>query len=287
MAQGIDVWVNGRKMNLWEGIKAATKEEKGVKYVDREMLKNSDGTSFNLTRASEKIKKVNQRCFGIYNDDDSNAASRVALGRLLQQYRKWMKVMYNARFQKGQTDLRTDTWDEGYYRTIGRIGLELLRGERSLSNMNLSDDEKYNLRRAITEIIQTSAIYALATLVEWPKDKKRPFLIKLAELSSRRLAHELGGLTPSLAMPEELIKTVKSPIPAISWASDLFNVINSALTPADWVEEVQSGPYKGYSKAEKNLIKSPIPFMSWYRQLSKFNGDLDTSIQYYLRPTMY
>lgn len=287
MAQKVDVYVNGKKMNLWEACKAATKEKGGVKYIDTSMMKDADGVPIDIFKIQESIKKVNQRCFGIYNEDDANMANRIALGRLLQQYRKWMKVQYNARFQAGQQDIRTDTWDEGYYRTLGRIGWELLRGERTIGNMHLSEDEEYNIRRALFEMLQTFAVFALANFVKWPDDKNRPYLLKLAELSTRRLAHELGGLTPSTVMPRELLKTVRSPMPVASWGLDMFNVINSAMTPSDYVEELQSGPYKGYTKLEKNLIKAPIPAAAWYRQLQKFNGDLDPTIQYYLRPSVY
>jgi hypothetical protein len=38
----------------------------------------------------------------VYNEEDSNAASRVIMGRLLQQYRKWIKPQFNKRFQKAQ-----------------------------------------------------------------------------------------------------------------------------------------------------------------------------------------
>ena len=69
-----------------------------------------------------------------------------------------------------------------------------------------------------------------------------------------------------------------------SWAQNGFNLINSAMTPSDWVEELQSGPYKGMTKFEKALIKSPLPFVPWYNQIRRFTGDLDTSIQYYMRP---
>jgi hypothetical protein len=76
-------------------------------------------------------------------------------------------------------------------------------------------------------------------------------------------------------------------MPSASWELDIFNVINSALTPSDYVEELQSGPYKGMTRFEKNLIKSPLPYVPWYRQIKKFTGDLDTSIAYYVRPSAY
>ena len=285
MALREKAYVNGKEMNLWDAVKAATIEKDGFKMVDRSLIKDKNGKQLDIAKVARRIAKVNQYCFGVYNEDDANAASRVALGRLLQQYRKWMKIQYSRRFQRGQQNLSTDVWEEGYYRTVGRIVNELIRGERQLGNF--TEDEKYNIRRALFEIAQTFAVFALCNFVEWPDDKDRPWLIKLAEYSCRRLSHELGGLTPSTVMPQEILKTIKSPIPSASWALDIFNVVNSALTPSDWVEELQSGPYKGMTRLEKNIIKSPLPYVPWYVQIRKFTGDLDTSIQYYTRPVSY
>ena len=88
-------------------------------------------------------------------------------------------------------------------------------------------------------------------------------------------------------MPQELLKTVKSPIPATTVVQNVFNLANSAIDPTDWTDEISSGPYKGMSTLEKNFIKAPIPGVAQYRQIDKFIGDLDNSINYYARPTSY
>ena len=86
-------------------------------------------------------------------------------------------------------------------------------------------------------------------------------------------------------MPQELIKTVKTPIPAVTFVSDLFNLANSVVTPSDYMNEIKSGPYKGLSNVEKNIIKAPLPGFAQVRQVSKFTKDIDDSIMYYMRPS--
>ena len=198
-----------------------------------------------------------------------------------------MKVQYNRRFQAAQGNLATESWEEGYYRTVARMLNQWVRGGIQLSEQweNMEEEERANIKRAITEMIQFFAVWALANWVEWPDDKDRPWALKLAEYSSKRLAHELGGLAPSKVMPQELLKTVKSPIPAISVLQNSLNLINSAIDPSDWTDEIQSGPYKGLSTLEKNLIKAPIPGIAQYRQIDKFISNIDTSITYYMRPS--
>lgn len=282
------VLLNGEEMSLWEALQVESiSEESGVKQLNYKDIKDLSGNTFDVAKFSRKVAHVNQFCFGVYNDDDANAANRVSMGRLLQQYRKWMKVQYNRRFQAAQGNLTTESWEEGYYRTVARMLNQWIRGGVQLAEQweNMEEEERANIKRAITEMIQFFAVWALANWVEWPDEKDRPWALKLAEYSSKRLAHELGGLAPSTVMPQELLKTVKSPIPTISVLQNSLNLINSAIDPSDWTDEIQSGPYKGLSTLEKNLIKAPIPGIAQYRQIDKFISNIDTSITYYMRPS--
>lgn len=287
MAMRQKVLLDGKEMSLWDALQVeGVNGSSTIKQLNYKNITDLEGNPFDVAKFSRKVAHINQTCFGIYNDDDANAANRVAMGRLLQQYRKWMKVQYNRRFQAAQGNLATDSWEEGYYRTVGRMLNQWIRGGVQLSEQwdNMTTEERANIKRAITEMVQFFAVWALANWIEWPDDKKRPWALKLAEYSSKRLAHELGGLAPSTIMPQELLKTVKSPIPATTVVQNSFNLINSAIDPTDWVDEIQSGPYKGMSTLEKNILKAPIPGVAQYRQIDKFIGDLDNSIGYYARP---
>lgn len=287
MAMRQKVLLDGKEMSLWDALQVeGVNGSSTIKQLNYKDITDLEGNPFDVAKLSRKVAHINQTCFGIYNDDDANAANRVAMGRLLQQYRKWMKIQYNRRFQAAQGNLATDSWEEGYYRTVGRMLNQWIRGGVQLSEQwdNMTTEERANIKRAITEMVQFFAVWALANWIEWPDDKKRPWALKLAEYSSKRLAHELGGLAPSTIMPQELLKTVKSPIPATTVVQNSFNLINSAIDPTDWVDEIQSGPYKGMSTLEKNILKAPIPGVAQYRQIDKFIGDLDNSIGYYARP---
>ena len=288
MAMRQKVLLDGKKMSLWDALQVeGVNGSSTIKQLNYRDITDLEGNPFDVAKFSRKVAHINQIFFGIYNDDDANAANRVALGRLLQQYRKWMKIQFNRRWQAGQQNLATDSWEEGYYRTFGRMMNQWIRGGVQLSEQwdNMTTEERANIKRAITEMVQFFAVWALANWIEWPDDKDRPWAIKLAEYSSKRLAHELGGLAPSTIMPQELLKTVKSPIPATTVVQNSFNLINSAIDPTDWADEISSGPYKGMSTLEKNFIKAPIPGVAQYKQIDKFIGDLDNSINYYVRPT--
>lgn len=288
MAMREKVLVEGKEMSLWDALQVEDFGKGSVaKQLNYRNITDIKGNQFDVAKFSRKVAHINQTCFGIYNDDDANAANRIAMGRLLQQYRKWMKAQYNKRFQAAQGNLATNSWEEGYYRTVGKMLNQWIRGGVQLNEQwdKMTNEERANIRRAITEMVQFFAVWALANWIEWPDDEKRPWALKLAEYSSKRLAHELGGLAPTTVMPQELLKTVKNPVPVTAVVQNTFNLINSAVDPSDWTDEITSGPYKGLSTLEKHIIKAPIPGVAQYRQIDKFVSDIDNSINYYARPT--
>lgn len=286
MAKRTKVIVPGKgEMSLWDALEIVD----NIGYKKMILPKGTtsiNGKEFSITKWARQVLHVNQSLFGIYNEDDSNAANRVIMGRLLQQYRKWIKPQYNKRFQAAQQSLTMDgKIEEGYYRTLLRICEEIAKGQITITDAwsEMNDSEKANVKRALTEIAQFLGVWALVNLIEWPDDKDRPWAIKLAEYASRRLYHELGGLTPSLAMAQEMLKNVKNPVPSSQIGIDMINLISSTIDPRDWTDEIQSGPYKGLSTLEKNILKSPLRGVAQYKQIKKFSKDIDTSIQYYAR----
>jgi len=65
--------------------------------------------------------------------------------------------------------------------------------------------------------------------------------------------------------------------------NNMINLTISCFSPEDWVDEKPSGPYKGMSTLEANFLKSPLPVVTWYKQVDKFTGQIDNSINYYAR----
>lgn len=288
MAKRQKVIVPGKgEMSLWDALEIKNYgESTDVKIMELPKgTTDTEGNEFSITDFSRVVANINQHLFGIYNEEDSNAANRMALGRLLMQYRKWMKPLYNRRFMNSQYNATTKKWEEGYYRTVYKVITELARGKVQLGTVlnNLDDHQKRNINRAILELLQVFAFWAMVNLIEWPDDKNRPWVIKMAEYASRRMLHELGGLAPTLLMPEELLKTMKTPMASISALDAALDLVKSVVDPRDWVDDIQSGPYKGMSTLEKNLYKAPIPILTHYRQVDRFFEDIDNSIQYYVR----
>ena len=78
----------------------------------------------------------------------------------------------------------------------------------------------------------------MVTYINWPDEKDRPALIRLAEYAARRTLHEVGGVTPSLRMLNEIGKTVQQPFPSMSVGMNLIRMVDSIISPSDWVDEL-------------------------------------------------
>lgn len=290
MAKKRQVKVNGRKMSVWDALEIAT-DKNGYRYMKmKDGTKNLDGSDFSVGAFSREIAHINHTIVGIYNDDDQNAANRVAIGRLAQQMRKWIIPQMMRRFQSKRVIMDIGKEEEGYYRTLWRFGTDLYKAGFKITAEwdKLNDSEKANIRRALTEMGQTSSLWLLSlALGSGVKDPDRAWGLKFAEYMLHREIHELGFLTPGPMMLTEGYKTITSPFVAASAANDLAQALLTTAWPGNWFPEedelIQSGVYKGHSHIYKRWAQLPLPPMTQLRQIDKFVDDLDTGTKYYSR----
>lgn len=184
------------------------------------------------------------------------------IGKLAFLYRSWMVPSWNRRMQKSTYDVLMDEESEGYYRTLFRvlknIGSELRAGNVALVAGNLTDTEKYNLKRAITEMAQLGLIILSYNLLSnaW-EDEDKNWLQNFVLYELRRMQTEVGAVTPSTRLFSEANNIVKSPIAStktLERVSNLFGLIN----PENYITEVATGKYAGRSRAYKLLMESPV-----------------------------
>ena len=127
----------------------------------------------------------------------------------------------------------------------------------------LTNTEKANIKRALTETAHFLTVMAALGLIEWSDDRDRPWLVKMVEYQLRRLYTELGALTPTTEMLGEGLRILKSPAAGVNTVEKTLNLID-LLNPMNYEvfngEDaiLKSGPYKDKSKAQQSLLKSPL-----------------------------
>ena len=267
---------NGKIVSLWDAFEVVyidkNNKKLGAKLQLKEGYTKADGSAFtqdDIIKFSRRSAAINQRMHGIYNKADRSAVQRLAIGRMGMMFRKWIKPSLNRRFKSATYNYDLDAWTEGYYNTTGRFMLQLARDLKETQfNLaarwnELTSTEKANIRRALTEVSHFLAVSLIIGLIEWSDDKDRPWLIRMAEYQARRLYTELGALIPGKPMISEGLKIIKSPAAGINTIEDFLNLIG-LMNPMNYEvfagekAVLQSGRYKGESKAYKLFFESPV-----------------------------
>lgn len=267
---------DGKIVSLWDAMEVVyidpNNKALGAKLQVKQGYTKEDGTEFtkdDIIRFSRKTTAINQRMHGIYNKLDRSAVQRLAIGRMGVMFRKWIKPSLNRRFKSATYNFDMEAWTEGYYETTKRfltqLAKELKEGQFALAAnwKNLTNTEKANIKRAITEVSHFLAVALILGLIDWSDDKDRPWLVKMVEYQARRLYTELGSMVPGPQMLGEGLKITKSPAAGINTIEDALDLIG-LMNPYNYEfvggEEalLQSGRYKGESKATRLFYESPI-----------------------------
>lgn len=276
-----------RQISLWDALEKVPVDpshpEYGMKLKVKEGIKKLDGSDFtdrDILDVSDRIKHINQHCFGIYNDEDAIAARRTIVGRMIMQYRDWIPAQFRYRFGAMTTNLNKGEEEifEGYYRTSGRVLMrifdELKNGEMTIGQVwdDLEDFEKANIRRTIAELSQYCALLVFSAILHGLGDDKKERMgaimaktYSYASYITTREKTELGALIP-VSMPKELIKILNAPFANTSVMSDIYN-LRLCLWPMNWTDEIQNGDYKSHSTAYRAFMRSPMTV--WYRTLKR------------------
>lgn len=282
---------DGTITNLWDALKVTDvfEGDSRIKELTIDAVDAETGETIDedyIIRFSDKINRINHRLFGVYNSDDMVAAQRVAAGRAVLQYRQWIVPLFAKRFQKRNYILSLGEYEEGYYRTVLHLLAGLQGGMEGLKSTwkDLDEGQQRNIYRAIVEMSQFLAIWAIATFCSFGKDDPdRGWGMKLAEYMAQRELHELGNLTPSFTMGNEILKTVKSPASILNTTQAALNFSASVLDPRDWFDEIESGKYEGMSTLHKNFLKAPFPILAPFNQLDRVIDNIDETTRYYAR----
>ncbi len=252
----------GEEIPLYEALYVDNyrlKVEEGTKNLDGSDFTNKDIASFKI-----RMKAINQRLHGIYNNTDKSAIQKKALGRMVMLFRKWMKPGYNRRFDDEYYNYSLESDVEGFYTTtfnfFNTLRKELQEGKLTLASSKehyskLSDTKKANLRRSLAEVSTLmgalAATMILDALVEGmdDDDEVAMWVANMSAYQANRLVTEIGFYVPVLGTSEAL-KIVKSPAAAINQIDlilDLGKVIDpmAFFNSNDVLPRYQKGRNKG------------------------------------------
>ena len=271
---------DGKPISLYDALEVKYLDEAhpeyGANLVIKEGVTDQDGKVVDdkyFTSVTKKIRGINNKLYGIYNQEDKNAMQSRAVGRLLMMYRNWMRPLWLKRYGVERYNYDTDTFEEGYYRTLwnfmNTLRKDLKNGELDIVKQwnNLDDAQKSNIYRGLAEIATfLSLLGIIATLKGTPDDdEKDDWLTEYITYSIIRLKADLGSLMPGPTMLDEGLRLFDNPFAAVRVLKNTRQLLN-LFDPDVWTTEIDQGIYKGYTQAGKIMLQ-PVPFIRQFQNL--------------------
>ena len=211
------------------------------------------------SQTKRALKKVNDLLNGSFTDDDAGTIQRWWWGRLVMQFRRWMPKHYERRFARAHWDDDLQERVEGYYNTLGKFSLNLMKDLRRAKlkigeNWNqLTPHERANLRRCIAEVGLFTILSNLCRFLGGRiKLKDDNWMEKMILYQLLRMKFEIGASMPSPYFINNVTQLLNSPMATIN----TIDAITDLWSFGDMGVELQSGPYKGMSLYTKHLIKA-------------------------------
>ena len=293
------VLLNGKKICLYDAYEVVNKQDGNSELKLKQGVTDLDGNA--LTEAFEdKIRKnirgVNQNTHGSMNEEDKGLLHQKWWGRGIMNFRQWMVEHYSRRFRARHFDAAFGEDREGYWYSLYKglfnndtkdtwkkgnkmDALEMFMKDlytftfRSAAQWNNLDDmQKYNIKRARTEILMYIALLGLSFALGEPDEHKKEFWRRWWIYQTKRAIVDTEASMPQPKAITSIITIMQSPMASVNTMSSLLYMFYG-LTQGDVFEEIKSGDHKGENKYWRNVVKYDLPFFKDIEQMQKMDTD--------------
>lgn len=257
---------NGNEVTLLEAFDVVKDEDGNGTLIIKDGYTNLDGTEITeeqLEKVKGKIAYANRSMHGAFGTFEKGMIHRYAVGRLIMNFRQWMPAHYSRRFRGAYYDPDLGEYREGYYvsawKFIRDCGKDLVRAKLQIRTRwrDLTEGQRYNLRRAMAEVMILAMLSGSLALLGDYKDRKGNWAARELIYTLKRLEMETMASTPvaMYGFISNMIKVLNSPMAALNTIEKLSHLLK--LT--DIFVTIQNGKYKGENLYLHNIEKD-LPF---------------------------
>lgn len=222
-----------------------------------------------LDKIKGRVKYTNNSMHGAFDSFSKGMIHRYAVGRMIMNFRQWMPAHYQRRFRGLHYDSDLGEYREGYYVSTYKFLKDLVKDFRRAKFQigtrwhELSDMERYNLKRAAAETVILALITAALAISPDYKDRKGNWAYRHLIYLLKRMQLEVAASDPAnpYVFIKSAIKVLNSPmamLKTIEDFSELIDVTDAAVT-------IEEGKHAGENKYVYKA-KRRIPF---YGQIVK------------------
>lgn len=238
-------------MNLYDALSV-----KDGKLSLNEHVANFDMKE-DIVKLSNKIRRINERMHGIYNNFDKSQLQRTVLGKMVFLFRKWIVPGFKRRFQS----LRIDVAEEDLYVGNYRQFWDILSKETNqffkyitLKENDLADFEKQAIKKTLTELSYMGVAFIIFSIMSGIKgDDDDNWMTDMTAYQSRRLVSELGFFAPPFAF-FEAGKILQSPSASMTSIERVYKLGRQVFMPFEEFERKSGMWEKGDYKIQKRFM---------------------------------
>lgn len=246
------VKLNGKQIPLYEAFEVVNKKDGVAELKLKDGVTRLDGSAVTqefLTGVKNKIRYVNQTCHGAMNKEDKGIIYQKWWGRLAMNFRQWMVEHYSRRFRGMHFDYSLGMNREGYWvsayklfendksreareqgermKALGYWLKDLVTFNwRARTNWaNMSEMQRYNCKRAMSESIMLIALSGLSFALGEPDEHKKDFWRRWWIYQTRRMIMDTEASMPNPNMLNSFINILQSPFGGVQTISSLMYLL--------------------------------------------------------------
>ena len=304
------VLLNGKKIRFYDAFEVVNKEDGAAELQIKQGVTDLQGNAITadfIREARNKIQQFNQTCHGAMDKEHKGLIYQHWYGAMAMNFRQWMVEHYSRRFRKKYFDANIGQYREGYWRSLWRSMSEEFKDDKEeygrmvacLKFMaeflsftargkliwgSMDDVQKYNFRRAHTELCMLFALYGISFAIGDPDDYRGNKAARFWIYQLKRMILDEEAAMPHPAAAQNIITIMQSPMASISVANSLLYTIYGL---PDVTETIKSGPHEGENKYLRNVIKYDLPFIKDFEQWQTIAEKDDVFKAFKISPSGY
>lgn len=279
-------------ISLYDAFELSPKVDGNAELKLKKGLQTLDGKPVDeeyVQKIKNRIRFINQDMHGSMNTEDKGIIQQYILGRMVMNFRQWMVRHYSRRFRGRHFDATLQEYREGYWVSLYKAGREGVKkgwykdagllflldfhqfALQAQSHWNtLKPDQKYNIKRVISEMVVFTALLGLSFALGDPDKYKGEFWRRFWIYQTKRLLIESKAAMPSVSMPQNAITIMQSPMACINTLNNIFYVLTGI---DDITTTIKNGKHAGENLYWRNVKKYSLPFYKDFEQLQSMDED--------------